>query len=260
MKKLMFIGFIFILYGIAAFGQTNAADYTLTDCSGNSHSLYTELDSGKVIVISFVMPCGACVSPTLSAFNSVAAYADSNPGRVKFYISDDSGTDSCSSINTWASQNGLQEAEIISDTALKMSQYSLNGLGMPKIVVLGGTSHLVYYNENSGADLHQIGPAIDQALGTSGLPESENNLVNLKVFPNPVNNTASLVYSITETNNIGFEVINILGETLKTITIQNQPAGNKNVQIDFEGFKNGLYFLKLNAMYSSQIVKFTIAN
>lgn len=260
MKKSLLIGFTLFLMQVVTFGQTTATDFTLTDCAGNSHHLFADLDAGKVIVISFVMPCASCIAPSVSTYDVVQNYAISNPGRVIFYLSDDNGTTSCSSLNTWASQNGMPNATIVSTTALTMSQYNGNGVGMPKIVVLGGSSHTVYYNENDGDNSHNLDGAILQALGTTGIAEGKNAVVNLNVFPSPVKNSATITYSLNQSKEISIEIFNVLGEKVKTIALEKQTTGKHTTQIDLETFSNGIYFIKLNASTASEIVKFSVAH
>lgn len=260
MKKSLLIGFTLFLMQIVAIGQTTATDFTLTDCAGNSHSLFADLDAGKVIVISFIMPCASCIAPSVSAYDVVANYAISDPGRVVFILSDDNGTTSCSSLTTWASQNGMPNATVISTTALKMSQYNGNGVGMPKIVVLGGPNHTVYYNENDGENSHDLNTAVNEALGTSGINESENAIVNLNVLPNPVKNSATISYNLNQPNGVSIEIYNVLGEKVQTLDYEKHTAGKHTAQIDLETFTNGIYFIKLNASNTSETVKFTVAH
>lgn len=260
MKKSLLIGLTLFLIQVVALGQTTATDFTLTDCAGNSHHLFADLDAGKVIVISFVMPCASCIAPSVSAYDVVQNYAISNPGRVIFYLSDDNGTTSCSSLNTWASQNGMPNATIVSTTALTMSQYNGNGVGMPKIVVLGGNSHTVYYNENDGDNSHNLDAAILQALGTTGVIEDKNTIVNLNVFPSPVKNSATITYTLNQSKEVIIEIFNVLGEKVKTIALEKLTAGKHTAQIDLETFSNGIYFIKLNASAASKIVKFSVAH
>ena len=260
MKTLSLLSLIFFLNGIISFGQSTATDFTLTDCSGNSHTLFTELDAGKVIVISFVMPCTSCIGPSVSAYNSVLNYSTSNPGRVLFYLSDDLGTTACSTLSTWASQNGMDSATVISNTALQMNQYNGNGLGMPKIVVLGGSSHLVYFNDNNGTNTHDIDAAIIEALGPSSIDESSRAFVNLKIFPSPVNDNATITYGLDQSQEANIEIINVLGENVKTLVHEKQTKGNHNLQIDFETFANGFYFIKLSTAVAFEIIKFSVVH
>ena len=260
MKKSLLIVVTIFLIQIVAHGQNTATDFSLTDCAGNTHSLFPELDAGKVIVISFIMPCASCIAPSASAYDVVANYAISDPGRVKYYLSDDNGTTPCATLTNWASQNGMPNATVISTTALKMSQYNGNGVGMPKIVVLGGPNHLVYYNENDGENSHDLGSAIDQALGASGISESENALVNLNILPNPVKNNATISYTLNQSKVLSIEIFNILGEKIQTLDQEKQLAGKHSAQLDLENFSNGIYFIKLTASNTSQTVKFTVTH
>lgn len=56
MKKLLLAFSQLLLSGFMAFGQTTATDFTVNDCGGTSHNLFTELDAGKVIVLCWPMP------------------------------------------------------------------------------------------------------------------------------------------------------------------------------------------------------------
>src|SRR3954471_21320085 len=93
---------LFLLMGTTVKSQTIATDFTDNDCSGASHHLFQELDAGKIVVVSFVMPCSACVSPTISANNVVNSYYTSNPDKVMFYLSDDEANTTCTELTSWA--------------------------------------------------------------------------------------------------------------------------------------------------------------
>src|SRR5258705_1758845 len=104
MKKQL-LTIILVVCSLFSFGQ--AVNFTCNDCSSTAHNLFTELDAGKVVVLDFIMPCSACIAPSLTAYNIVQSYASSNPGRVLDYLSDDVGTTSCTSLNSWANTNGM---------------------------------------------------------------------------------------------------------------------------------------------------------
>src|SRR5207249_4420212 len=103
MKKSLLTLLSAIFIGVNVFAQT-APDFTALDCNGVSHNLYTELNSGKVIVLNWVMPCSACVGPSLTAYNVVKSYASSN---VLHYLIDDAGNTSCTSLSSWATGAGI---------------------------------------------------------------------------------------------------------------------------------------------------------
>ena len=78
MKRINFL-ILLILSFLSGGAQNNATDFTALDCDGVSHHLFSELDSGKVIVIAWVMPCGPCGSIALDAYTASLGYANTNP-------------------------------------------------------------------------------------------------------------------------------------------------------------------------------------
>ena len=86
--------------------------------------LFSELDSGKVIVMVWVMPCGPCATHALSAYAAVQTYANSHPDRVKFYMVDDYANTTCNSLQTWASTYSMGSCTMFSNQAISMSDYT----------------------------------------------------------------------------------------------------------------------------------------
>ena len=61
MKKLVLAFIAIILVCNASRAQTTIIDFNQYDCNGQYHNLYSELDSGYVIVMEFIMTCSSCV-------------------------------------------------------------------------------------------------------------------------------------------------------------------------------------------------------
>jgi len=257
MKKIVLITLVGLISTLGM-AQT-AVNFNCNDCAGNNHNLFNELDAGKVVVISFIMPCATCIAPSLSAYTQVQNYATSHPGRVVFYISDDYGTTSCATLNSWATTNGMSGATTFSNSALVMSQYASNGTGMPKIVVLGGASHTVFFNQNNGLNVTNFNNAINQALAATSILETSTADFQMQLFPNPVINKANLNYTLKENANVNIEVFNTIGEKVKALANERQSEGKHETPIDFESLSNGIYFIKLTIGESFQIIKFSIA-
>lgn len=261
MKKNVLIGTLLLLSMVPAFSQTTATNFTANDCGGTSHNLFSELNAGKVVVIAFIMPCGSCVAPSLAASNKVKTYASSNPGKVVFYLSDDVGTTSCSTLSTWANTNGLSGSTIFANTAVKESVYGSGG--MPKIVVLGGSDHKVYYNKNGAMDATAFQTAINTALAassTTGIDENNNTDFQLNVFPNPATENISVDYVVNEDTNVHLAIYNVLGEKVEAIDLGPQTSGIHKTDINVESIPNGTYFLKLDTSTGSKTFKFAIVN
>ncbi len=257
MKKLLLITCT-VLGSIYATAQTTAPNFNINDCASTNHDLYSELNSGKVVVIAFVMPCGSCIGPALSAYNEVLNYATSNPGRVVFYLSDDLGTTSCTTLTNWANTNGMTGIPVFSNTALKESDYGSGG--MPKIVVVAGSTHEVIFTQNGGLNVANFDNAIDQGL-VAGIFESSKADFKLLLFPNPSTlNKTTISYNLTTAADVTVEVYNTLGAKVKSLSLEKQAAGKHEEMIDFSALENGIYFCKLNAGESSQVLKFTVSH
>jgi hypothetical protein len=165
MKKILLINALVCFSVGIVFAQTTATDFTTNDCNGVSHNLFSELDAGNVIVISWVMPCFGCIAPSLEAYYAVQSFATSHPGRVHFYIASDDGLDPCSSFINWGSNNNMPLNTTFNSVDTIPNMYDYGAPGMPKVVVLGGASHLIYYNENNAQPtFNGVQTAITNAL------------------------------------------------------------------------------------------------
>lgn len=258
MKKLLLITATMFFY-MSAFTQTTATNFNANDCSGTNHDLFTELNAGKVVVISWVMPCASCISPSLSAYTEVQNYATSHPGRVVFYIADDYANTSCATLTSWANTNGMSGANaFFSNSAVSMSPYG--SAGMPKILVFAGSTHDVLFNQNNGLNVTNFNNAINQGLAT-GITENLSSDFRLSLFPNPATaNKTTLTYSLTENSDVEIEIYNTLGAKVKIIHLEQQTAGKHESVLDLNLLDNGIYFVKLNSGKYSQVVKFTVAH
>ena len=249
-KTLMIITVILTTLGFA-YAQTNATDFTTNDCNGISHTLFDELNNDQVIVIAWVMPCAPCATYAGYASDAVQSFATSHPGRVKYYLADDFGNNTCSYLTGWAANYNITADAIFSDALLDMNDYGTTG--MPKVVVLGKNTHTIYYNENDNKTT-QIGVenAITLALTTSvGIDEKANNL-NLIAYPNPTNGIINVEYSSKIPAQLN--VINMLGENVFSQNTNN----TKKTTIDLSNLNKGLYFLQMTTNSKTTSLKFTL--
>jgi hypothetical protein len=240
------------------FKSQTATNFNVNDCNGVNHDLFNELNSGKVIVLCWVMPCSTCEAPAKSAHDIVQSYSVSNPGQVLFYLCDDFGTTSCATLNNWAASKGLTNFTLFSSNQIKMSDYGSNG--MPKLVVLGGGStHTVYDNQNNTLNITTFSTAINTALANSPTGLAQNTIIPLKnsIAPNPVSNELNLSYYSASTGNVKMEIYNLIGEkvlTKSTFVV----SGNNKVSINVSELAKGEYFLKLEQGTLSETLKFII--
>ncbi len=259
MKKVFIIlttGIMLIAPSVS-FSQT-AVDFTADDCDGNSHHLFSELDEGKIVVISFVMPCITCIGPTLSALSTVQNYAISHPGKVVFYIVDDAADSPCSTISAWANNNEMTGITTFSNPSVVETPYGLGG--MPKIVVLGGVDHKVYFIQNNGLNTTNLTSAINEALASStGVNEESILDFHLTTYPNPAIDRLLFNYVLTQSTEVSFDIYNLTGSKVKNTLSEKFGSGAHEGNFDIHELKNGVYFLKMSVGKFSQSVKFIIS-
>ena len=253
MKRIKII-FLLITSFATGISQNNATDFTALDCDGVSHHLFSELDSGKVIVIAWVMPCGPCGSIALDAYTASLGYASSDPGRVEFYLVDDFANTDCQSLFAWANNFGMGNCTRFSDPSIDMEDYGQ--IGMPKIVVLGGAGHYVYFNENSS--VQDINSAIDLALTGTSVTTNINDkkkILNFHCYPNPANGEFKINYDFKNESCFIIELYNLLGEKMMGEKLISK-SFNGEYTVNTQNLPNGTYLLRLTNenLQNSQIL------
>lgn len=247
MKKQIFSTIIALATGLTVNAQT-ATNFTCNDCSGTQHDLFTELDAGKVIVLDWVMPCGACVGPSVTSYNMVTSYQSTHPSRVFFYMADDYANTVCTSLNAWATSNGIPQNAYsfrFSNPAINMLDYG--STGMPKIVVLGGTSHTVYYNANNSVNATALQNAINAALASTGINEQNSLFSEIQVNPNPSSNDAELKFGLSQAATVTVELYNLQGRKLQDVYLGKMAAGAHTLPVNCTKLASGTYLVKLDA-------------
>ena len=260
MKKILLINtLLFFSMGII-FAQTTATDFTTDDCNGVSHNLFSELDAGNVIVISWVMPCGPCETYSLPAYSAVQTFATSHAGRVHFYIADDYGTTACGTLNNFASN--MPVSTIFSSSDVNMSDYG--AYGMPKVVVLGGSDHHIYLNKNDNKiTFINVQTAISEALTgpIAGFSPSVSNEFEISTYPNPVNNVLNVSYANIKLGVVNFTIVDALGRVVLTVEDNSSSSTEKLIKtINVSALNNGNYFLKISSEIVAESIPFVVSH
>ncbi len=254
----------FVLLGaVAVFSQTTATNFTATDCNSVSHNLFSVLDSGKVVVLVWVMPCTNCISDSKAAYDAAQSFATSYPGRVLYWMSDDLGNSTCTSISGWANTNliGPANLTVFGNVGTPIDEGLYGGSAMPHVLVIGPNHHVYLNIKNGSNDLVTVTDSIAAALATLRTNNIPNQGSSLKLFPNPAKDKVTLSYNIEQQGSVSIEVFNIIGNKVKTVTSGTQYPGEHSIDLNFEKkLANGIYFLKVVSGNSSQTIKFNIAN
>jgi hypothetical protein len=250
--------FIFTAFSAFALNAQTATNFNCNDCNNINHDLFAELDAGNVVVLCWVMPCGSCIGGASTGATSAQSFNASYPGRVKYYLSDDSGNTPCNSLALWASTNGIHPDASFSNSSIDMDDYG--GPGMPKTVVLGGTSHTVFYDVNGPVNSTSLEAAISNALAATGIENQSSVLAGINLFPNPANNsTTMLTYNLVQNADVTVDVYNTLGAKVISLPAGEQIPGEHEIPLDLSTLSNGVYFISLGAGEASLTTKFIIA-
>jgi hypothetical protein len=229
-----------------------ATDFTANDCNGVSHNLFSELDAGKVIVLCWVMPCASCTGPALTTYNVVQSYQATYPNQVFYYLVDDYANTVCASLNSWANANGISASSwkfTFVNSAIKMTDYGQNG--MPKIVVVGGSNHAVYYNSNNTVSSEDLQNAISSALAAIGTAEAVQNFSSLKIFPNPSSSEAKIMFTLAQEAEVALEVYSLQGQLLDVLLAEKLAQGQHEVIMDVSGYALGTYLIRIQSNAST---------
>ena len=240
MKKYLIL-ISFCIPTIVSQAQT-ATDFTVTDCSGNSYNLFSDLGAGKVVVITWTMPCGACVAGALTAYNIAQSYEVAYPGKVKMLLVDDFGNTPCSSINSWGNSNGLTRTVKFSDASIRMNDYGV--AGMPKTIAIA-PDHSVIFNQNNGVNPDSLQAAIDAVLITTEIKNIPSSLASATVFPNPAFQKATLKIDLVKTAEVRVGIFDLDGKELQ-IAYQGKCASGENLlPLDLSKLSNGIYHIRI---------------
>jgi hypothetical protein len=89
--------------------------------------------------------------------------------------------------------------------------------------------------------------------------EEVTNLLSINAYPNPTSDLTTVAYSIKESANVTFDVLNLMGEKVMSINKGNVAAGNYTQQIDFSTLSAGVYMLNVTSNGSVSTLRVTVA-
>ena len=252
-KKFLFVAAV-ISFSVQFSHAQTAADFSASDCQSNPHNLYTSLDSQRVIILDWVMPCSSCIGPSLTAYNIAQSYATSNPGVVEFYLIDDVGNTNCTTLSNWANSNSIgPNMTVFSTSSIVETNYG--GTGMPHIAIVGGSNHQIYFNQfNSAAgDVTGIQNAINSALAALGLKQEMIPQNKISISPNPANDVLVVSAEFQSNGNSIATIFDINGQAVLEDAFQS----GEN-RIDILKLPSGIYFLKITGSGLQSAATFVI--
>ncbi len=126
---------------------TTALDFSMIDCNGQFHNLYSELNSGNAIIMEFWMDgCAPCIVAG-KALDSMYKELKATCGKVRYYQTVFNDNSHCNVVLNWYNTNGFSSVPFDSGAA-QVAYYG--GFGMPTVAVAAGNTHQLLYLNNHG--------------------------------------------------------------------------------------------------------------
>lgn len=244
MKKAVLAFALMFTFVISKAQQTTAMDFTMNDCNGNMHQLFTELDSGEVVILEFFMNCSSCIvagQKITPMYNDLAA---AFPGKVHFWAFAYNNTMTCTSAGNVINNNGINAVPFDSGAA-QVAYYG--GFGMPTIAVVAGNQHSVLFSNVgfSTSDTTAMGTAIRNFFLT-GVGETNATVSHLATFPNPATENVQINYTLTKNSDVTVQVVNTLGQTVRENSLGEVTAGAQTTTLSVADLEPGVYFVRLS--------------
>ncbi len=117
-----------------------------------------------------------------------------------------------------------------------------------------GCIHLEYANWIEPRNIHDI----DSINVVAGVADYQNNIADVKLFPNPNNGVFTVsVDMIADAKNTQLKLTDITGRVIYT-ELLNLHAGSTSLPINVAKLASGTYFLQLSNSQSSSVKKFVV--
>ncbi len=240
------------------------ANFTVTDTEGNVHDLHTITASGKYVYIDFFFDtCGPCqgVSPIYNEFYDKYGC---NTGDV-YCMTMNNGSDNDAETIAYEQSYGgtFNHGPAISNEggATAVTAAFIPG-AFPTICLIGPDNKMVntdIWPVSSVAQLEASFPAgfAPTAISCSLTLDEKKSIEGLNIFPNPALNNVNVSFSANTSSEIIISIVNILGETMKTINTTSS-IGNNTIELDVNDYSNGQYIVNISGDNQNTTTKFSI--
>jgi hypothetical protein len=80
----------------------------------------------------------------------------------------------------------------------------------------------------------------------------------ISIYPNPTADVANINYSLNKSSNVSFEIFNIEGQKVKSLSIGIQTSGEHVYSVNLAGISPGTYFMNATIGNEKTVSKFVI--
>ncbi|MBA3648889.1 MAG: T9SS type A sorting domain-containing protein [Chitinophagales bacterium] len=83
-------------------------------------------------------------------------------------------------------------------------------------------------------------------------------LSSLDIFPNPIQSTATLNYTLDEPSLVSIQILDLSGKNVKTIWNRNENEGTHQLNFNREGLNSGAYMIQIQIGNNTEVKKIVI--
>ena len=239
-----------------------AYDFHMDDCNGKMHHLFSELDSGNVVVMEFFMlSCSPCIVAGKSLDAMVTPLKSKYGEKVRFYQIGFTKSYTCTQIKNWVSTNGFANSVPFDSGDVQVAYYG--GMGMPTVAVVAGKAHKVLFTTmdyKPTTDTAIISADIHTFFNPMGIQTNGDISSSVSVYPNPASNIFTLNLKLEKSGTLNLRLTNLQGQTVFETPAENLKPGVWNKAITLPELKPGTYFLNGKFGEQSFTKKVTIVN
>ena len=251
MKKI-YILLAFLLFGAGLRAQqtnlTEAVDFTVTDCHGQTYNLFEILDRGQAVFIDFFFyTCNQCqvISPYITG-----SYTQMGCNMHDVFYIEISYTDSDAVCQQWANQYGV-EFPTVGREGGGNEVFDLYGIiGCPTLVLImpdrsiaiQGLLQLYPFSAQDVVNAMQQHGLQPHDCNTTDIDENSEALT---LFPNPANESVTL-----QGDNLGeVSLYNVVGQKVDTYI-----AEESELIIPTAKYQEGIYFVRTSSGMTQRLV------
>lgn len=247
---------ILLILPALSFSQI-ATNFSVKNCAGDNRKLFDLLDSGQVVILTWVTPDENGINYIESAYEVIKEFDSSYPKRVTMLVCDDYGDTDCNTMSNWLTGRTFSNCASFSDSTIRMKDYNLNGV--PKFAVIGNSTHYIFNVQASTLNDSVFREAINAALiGPVSQETLSNNNFNTTLSPNPCNTNLIIEYNADSNENLNLELLDNNGKIVKSLSTNKHVLGLNTLSLDATSLSPGHFFFRISNDKKADVVKFMV--
>lgn len=227
-------------------GPSTAYDFRMDDCNGKMHHLFSELDSGNVIVMEFFMiSCSPCIVAGKALDAMMVPLKKKYGEKTRFYQIGFTKSYTCAQVKDWISTNGFATSVPFDSGDVQVAYYG--GMGMPSVAVAAGKNHDVLFSSidfKPNTDTAIIAKAIHTFFNINEIETFKSFDDAVSIFPNPSSGNFTISLNTAKPQLLHLSITNLEGQTIADFSTEYLKSGPWSKTITLPLLKNGIYILK----------------